>query len=425
MIIFDECRTKILGNDFNRNVLTLITGSTIAQAIPVAISPILTRIYSPKDFGILAIFFALTNIFGGIANARYELAIMLPHKDEDAINIVALGFLISSSLSFLLLLVVLFFNSSISSIIGSEGISFWLYFVPLSVFLLGGFNLLNYFNTRKKYYKDISKANIIKAISLAVVQLGIGLLKAGATGLITGTIFSFFTGNLKLFRNIIKDKELLNSLSRKSIMQLAKRYIKFPKFTLWATLLNTMSRDLTNILISSFYSVATLGYYSFVQRILGMPSLLVGTSIGQVFFEEATKEKNETGAAIETFKSTFKKLLFIAIPSFTVLFFIVEDMFAIVFGEEWRVAGEYAQILIPLFAVRFVGGTLSIVLIIFENQKIVLFFEIFNFIMFTLPIVLVYYLNKDFEFYLYLIGSILFILYVIYTSYYYIVSKNY
>ena len=82
-------------SDFTRNVLTLMTGTTIAQAIPVAISPLLTRIYAPEDFGVYALFISLATIFGSVANARYELAIMLPKKDEDAINIFALGFIIN------------------------------------------------------------------------------------------------------------------------------------------------------------------------------------------------------------------------------------------------------------------------------------------------------------------------------------------
>ncbi|MEA1954756.1 MAG: hypothetical protein U9O24_10240 [Campylobacterota bacterium] len=70
-------------SEFSRNVLTLMTGTTIAQAIPIAISPILTRIYTLEDFGIFALFIAITAIFGSIANGRYELAIMLPKKDNN------------------------------------------------------------------------------------------------------------------------------------------------------------------------------------------------------------------------------------------------------------------------------------------------------------------------------------------------------
>ena len=143
-----------------------MTGSTIANAIPVAISPILTRIYSPEDFGLLALFVAITTIFGTIVNGRYELAIMLPKKDEDAINIVALGFVIMSLITLILFMIVIIFNEKIVHLLNNKDIGTWLYIVPLSIFFIGLFNLLNYFNNRKKYYKDIARANIIKSITM-------------------------------------------------------------------------------------------------------------------------------------------------------------------------------------------------------------------------------------------------------------------
>ena len=97
-------------SEFSRNVLTLMTGTTIAQAIPIAISPILTRIYTPKDFGLYALFISIAFILASVANGRYELAIMLPKKDEDAINIFALGFLITVFISLFLLILVFLFN---------------------------------------------------------------------------------------------------------------------------------------------------------------------------------------------------------------------------------------------------------------------------------------------------------------------------
>jgi len=91
-------------SEFSRNVLTLMTGTTIAQAIPIAISPILTRIYTPEDFGVFALFIAIVGFFSVIASARYEQAILIPKKDEDAINIFALGFIIICSISLFLLI---------------------------------------------------------------------------------------------------------------------------------------------------------------------------------------------------------------------------------------------------------------------------------------------------------------------------------
>lgn len=337
-----------------------MTGTTIAQAIPIAISPILTRIYTPEDFGVFALFVAVSSVFGSIANGRYELAIMLPRKDEDAINIFALGLIISTFISLVLLALVVIFNEWLAGLLGNEDIAFWLYLVPVSVFFAGLWNVLDCFNNRRKNYKDMRNATIIKSIVTAIIQLSVGFVKQGATGLISGQLISQFFANTKLAMNIIKDKALMSKISKVKIIALAKRYKDFPKFSLWAGLANTLSHNLTNILISTFYSVGTLGFYSLVQRVLGMPSSLIGSSIGQVFYQQATKEKQQTGKAIETFKATVKKLLILGVPSFGILFLIVEDLFALVFSEEWRVAGVYAQIMVPLFLIKFVVSPLTL-----------------------------------------------------------------
>jgi len=363
-------------SDFSRNVLTLMTGTTVAQAIPLAISPILTRIYTPHDFGLLALFISISFIFGSIANAKYEQVIMLPKKDEDAINILALGFIISSTLTLILLFIVIFFNNYIATLLNNQEISSWLYFIPISVFFIALFNLLTYFNSRKKNYKDIARATIIKSLVMATVQLSIGFLKNGATGLISGQFLSQMFANMRLLKNIIKNRPLLSKIRGVKIIALAKKYRDFPKFALPSNLANTLSQHLTTILISSFYSVATLGFYSLAQRVLGMPSALVGNAIGQVFFQEATEERQRTGTIIKTFDATVKRLIVIALPSFTLLFFMVESLFSFVFGEEWSVAGEYAKILIPYFFISLISSTLSSTYDIFGYLKLELWWQI-------------------------------------------------
>lgn len=107
------------------------------------------------------------------------------------------------------------------------------------------------------------------------------------------------------------------------------------------------------------YSTATLGFYSLVNRILGMPATLIGQAFGQVFFQKASEERNKTGNAYIAYTSTLKKLLIIATPIYFILYFVVEDLIAFVFSEEWRITGVYAKILMPLFFIRFVTVPLS------------------------------------------------------------------
>ncbi len=411
--MINQTKWKLPGGEFTRNVLTLLTGTTIAQAIPVLIAPVLTRLYSPKDFGLAALFFSVTSILGVIANGRYELAIVLPVEDDDAINITALAILIAAILSIFLLLIVIMFNHQIAVLLKCQEIAPWLYFAPLVVFLTGLFNALNYFHVRIKSFKKIATANVYRSIVLATVQLGLGFLKAGAAGLISGQILSNITGNSTLGYALIKNKKLLGKINRTDIKRLAKRYIDFPKFSTWSILANTLAYNLTNIFISTVYSASTLGFYSLGNTAIGMPSSLLGNSVGQVFFEKANEEKNRTGRAVHTFNSTFRGLLLIAVPTFVILYFVVEDLFAFIFGEQWRVAGQYAKIMLPLFFIRFVTAPISNINNIFEKQKIALAWQL-SLLVATL---VVFYISKTTHFnitnFLYLFSSVSFMLYLI------------
>ena len=407
-------------SEFSRNVLTLMTGTTIAQAIPIAISPILTRIYTPEDFGVFTLFFALTMIFGSIVNGRYELAIMLPSEDEDAINVAALGIVIASVVSIVLFILILFFSQELMGILNNKDIYVWLYFLPISIFLIGIFNVLNYLNTRMKHYKDLSKALIYKSLVITIIQLSVGFIYQGATGLISGLIISNFFGNMKLSKNIIHNKKLIASLSIIKMKTLAKRYINFPKFSMWSALASTSSQHLTSILISSFFSIATLGFYSLSEKVLGVPSALIGRSIGQVYFQQASKEKQETGTSIDAFKSTIIKLLAIGLPFFGILFFIVEDLFSIVFGESWRIAGQYAQVLLPLFLTRFIVSPLTLTAIIYEKNILDLLFQVCMLII----IVFLITIGKDIYMFLTLVTYVISLYYMIYLFIMYNLAKK-
>jgi len=403
-------------SDFTKNVLTLLTGTTIAQAIPIAISPILTRIYTPSDFGIVALFMAIVATFGSVANGRYELAIMLPKKEEDAINLFALTLIITTILSLILFIIILFFDKKIALWLGNEDIKFWLYFVPITVFFVGLFNSLNEYNTRIKEYKDIAKSKVIKSIVLASVQLGVGFIKQGVTGLISGQILAQMFANLKLLKNIISNKALIEKISLNSIKAQAKRYIKFPKYSLGGVVAGSLSIHFIEILISSFFSVATLGFYALVQKILGLPMSLIGGSIGQVFYQEATQEKHQSGKAIIIYKKTFKKLLILSVLFFGFLYFSVEEIFTFVFGQEWYIAGVYAKIIIPLFFIRFIYVGLSMTYDLFDGLRTELIWQICYF----LGLMTLIYICKDspFEHFLNLFaiyGSVMYLISLLVT----------
>ena len=409
-----------LKSGFSKNFLTLLTGTTIAQALPIAFSPILARIYTPEDFGLSAIFFAIIAIISVFSTGKYELAIIIPVKKEDALNIFFLGIIFLSIISLISLGIIIIFNSHIVQIIGTEEISQWLYFIPFAVFLTGFFNLLNFYNIRLKKYKDISKSLVIKSFISSFTQLTIGFLKEGVLGLIVGQLFSQLFANLKLAKNIFNDKELIKKVSKKKIISLAIKYKKFLKFSTIASFLNTSSQQIISVLIPTFFNTATLGFYAMGQRVLSIPTTVIGTSIGQVFLQEAQDEKIETGFSRSIFLQTLRKLVLIGIPIFIFIFIFIEDLFIFVFGENWAFSGLYAKTLVPLFFFRFISSALSPVLIVFEKQKSEL---LINTILFLSSIILIS-VFEDFMDFLQIFTLIMSLNYTLFLGYYYYLSSG-
>ena len=353
-----------------------MTGTAVAQAIPIAISPILTRLYTPSDFGVFALFFSIVAILGTVVNGRYELAIMLPKKDEDAINIFALGFIINCIISFAILLIILIFNRQITNMLGNSDISLWLYFVPLTLFFMGIFNVLNYFNTRQKNYEDIATANIYKSIVLAVVQLGIGFIKQGVVGLISGQIISQMFANMRLAKNIFKDKILISKISIAKMVVLGKKYRDFPKILMISHAINTISGQILVIMVPLFFGFYELGLIVLAQRVISAPISIISKSISQVFFQEASLLYLKQGGCLPLFKTTIKSLFFMSFVMSVIIWFLAYAI-PFVFGQSWEPLIVYVHILIPMYFFSFIDSPLSLMFMVAQQQKMDLIWQVY------------------------------------------------
>lgn len=366
-------------SEFAQNVLTLMTGTTIAQAIPIAISPILTRIYSPEEFGVFALFMSLVLILSIVASGRYEQAILLPIQDEDAIQITFLSIFLSLTISTILFILVLVFNKEITSILGNDDISNWLYWIPLSIFMTNIYLSLNFLNIRYKAYVSVSKSKVIQSSALSFSSVTAGYSIYNKSGLILGQIIGQLFGSLYLLFTTLKNDDIhLKQFKLNRLRILAKRYSEFPKIVTLTGLLNTSSVHAPILILTAFFSLKVIGFYSFSQRILSLPLGLIATSIGQVFYQELSK-KEQIHEQADLLKSTVIKLLKIATPLFMSILFFGDVIFSLIFGAEWIVAGEYAKIMsIWLFFV-FLISPLTQVFNILEKQRMFLKLNVLSF----------------------------------------------
>jgi len=366
-------------SEFSKNVLTLMTGTTIAQAIPIAISPILTRIYTPEDFGIFALYMSMASIIAVMATGRYELAIILPKKDEDAVNIVVLSIVIAFFVSFISFLIVFIFNSQITNLLGNPEISNWLYFIPVTVLLTGIYQNLNYWSNRKKQYKRLATSRVIQSGTTATTNLGMGFAGLGSSGLILGGVLGQGVAIFILSKIFFLENNKLQKINRLKIFILLKRYIKFPKFILPTSLLDLISLKIPIFTISILSNnISLLGQYALVERILSLPMGILGSSIGQNFYQEFSDKinKNKYIEAKQLLFKIWKNLFLIGIIPAIIITIYGESIFTSIFGDKWLEAGNIASILIWFYMFQFVSSPTSSAFLVLKLERLSLVFGI-------------------------------------------------
>lgn len=351
-------KARLPSGGFLTGVAALMTGTALAQAIPALAAPVLTRLYTPSDFGALALFTSITAVCGVIACARYELAVVLPDDEDDARALAYLSIGLAATLACVLQLVLLVASPWVARQVGSPSIAPWLLLVPVVVFLMGLFNALNYVITRSADFQLLARARVAQALAGSGSQVGFGTVWAGPGGLIVGNAIGASVGVGALVRKA-RAQGYGRRTSLRRIRAVARRYSDFPKYSLLSALAQTLSLLLVSVVIARFYSVEVLGEYSLVLRVLGLPLALVAGSVGQVYFQHASESLRESGSMLGIFHRTLRALTIAAVLSSAVAFLVLPNIFGFVFSSEWRGAGTLARSLLPGFTMQFIVAPLT------------------------------------------------------------------
>lgn len=359
-------------------------GRIIGQMIPILLVPFLTRLYLPKEFGVFAIFVTITAILSLISTGRYNLAIILPKKDEEVLNLFMLCIIINVFFCIFLYILILFFAPYFSKILNLQSHLSVLYLIPLGTFLLGISETLHFLSLRKREFTTIANNIIVQFSLISVLKISFAFLGIGSLGLIWGHTIGYFGGILLLFFMLSKKNvfvELKSMISKQLISKLALQYKKFPLYSSSGSILNSLSVQMPNLLLNNFFGSTVLGYYSLTQRVLGLPVNFVSGAITDVFREKAAADFRQTGSCRNVFLRTFKLLFVFSIVPFFLIFLFAPSLVPFIFGEIWNPVGQYLRIMLPLFFVTFSIVPVSSILYITGKQGHKLVWDILTFVL--------------------------------------------
>lgn len=356
---------------FAHNVGVLVGGTAGSQVLMVLAAPLLTRLYTPDDFGILAVYVGLISVVTVISSMRYELAIPLPKTEEEAAHLVILSFLCVVLVTLLSVALVFFLGETLLIFFGMQKLSSYIWLLPLGIFLAGVFQILNYWAIRTEKFNKIAGARLQQALSTLLVQLG--LFKFGVGMLLSGQAVGHGVGAVGLGMYAVKKIELCQ-IKTQRVLSAAKRYKKFPIYSTWSGLFNTLGGQLLPLFLAALFSPIAAGLFALAHRVLATPMSVIGTAVANVFLANAAKAHEEKRLS-KLVSSIYNRLTHIAMPPAIILLISGPEIFSFVFGNEWSGSGYFSQWMAPWLYIVFVTSPLSTLFEVLEKQGQHLFFQ--------------------------------------------------
>jgi O-antigen/teichoic acid export membrane protein len=358
-----------------KNVTKLAGGTAVGQTVAIFAAPVLTRLYSPDDFGVMAVYASIVGIIGSLASASYHLAIPIPEDNGEAANLFGLSLILVIFVVGLTGVGVEFAGGNLAIQLGVPELAEYLWLVPLGVLGLTVYEVANQWALRQKTFAVVAKTTVAKDVMQTGTQLVIGYLLAGPVGLLIGQLVGQWLGVGSLLRSAIKlSGGVFRNISYSGLIGAAVRHSKFFLFTTPSTLLNVAGRNTPVIILAYFFGSTVAGLFALGERVLMVPVTLVAKNASQVFVVSAAQFHRNGRLAIEV-ENLFEQMLRIGLAPVIIFGLSSPIIFALAFGEQWTEAGYYARWFSGWLLFVFVSFALMPVILVLERQKEGMWFQ--------------------------------------------------
>lgn len=360
---------------FLKSISILTAGSAISILFLVIVHFATPYIFTPEELGIKSVILAIPMAVGSVVCGRYDLTIVYEPDENQVYPLVKLNILLNLIASSALTLVTFLYLA----IWEPDYLQYWYTIPAVWVYLVAyGLTLtLNSYNNRYRDYKTISKMHAIRtaAQSLSTVALGLILvlwLKLSVLSvaiLVIPYCLGMAAGIRSQGKNIIQNRKEIFNVRREAVRSIAKKHIKQPLLSAPAILANSLSYSLITLMINAMYGETITGYYSLSVTLLGLPITLISGNMSKVYMKDASLEYEKTGCFKNAFKKNLIVLFALSIPMFFAMYYAAPPLMAALFGEKWRMAGEYIKLLSVMFTFRFITTALSSGLYVCKKQS--------------------------------------------------------
>ncbi len=362
---------------FRLKVLQVAGGTALAQGMLVLASPVLTRLYTPADFGVLVVYVAIVSILVILASLRLEYALPIPADDGEAIDLLALCVLLVAATTCLSSLLLHAMEERILAWMHAPALAPYLWLVPVSILGCGLYQVFNCWAIRKGGYKRIARTKVTQGLTQLSLQIGLGALVKGPLGLLVGDAVGRSNGTRTLaMLDWRSDWARLRRVTWRGMWRAAVRFRRFPAIASGTALMNALNMRMPALLLAIYYGPAVAGCFALAQRVFALPSSVIGESVAQVYFGEvAGLVKGDPGSLMALFRGTLRRMFMLGLPLMLAAMAAGRFLFPLVFGRDWSEAGLFAVALGPMALAQFTAACAGSTLLVLERQDLALYRE--------------------------------------------------
>ena len=345
-------------------------------------------------WGTYSVYLSMVGIIAVFSSLRYDDAIVLPRKDKDSANLLALSLVFNSCITLIIFIIFLLFGEQILKAVNLKPgfTSLVLYIIPLGAFLYNLAQSFNYWLIRKKKYTGVSANKLIRRGSEGLSQVTLAFLKNPA-GLILSDIVGQTANSISTIIQSFRNGFSLKLISTNKLKYVASRYSEFPRYNLIPALMSTCSFFLPPVFINKFFSSESAGYFDLTKMVLSIPLAFVASSISSVLLQQVADSFNSKKSFISELKSTLWIVLAISFVESIVIMLFGIPLFKIVFGQNWGVSGEISRIMVWSFILNFIVSSFSC---IFISMRKIKYYSIWQFCYFISILSLLLFRNFEF-----------------------------
>ena len=324
-------------------LLQLASANILAQIISFSVMPIVTRLHTPDSLGKYQFFITLALVLTPFVSGSFAIAIESSPSNYRAL----INLKLAMQFSLVIILILSVVSPFLMLIIAQSKIDWFTFYLPLLIifmYLSANFQFAMAFLTNSSNYGSQSTYTITKSGISNILKLFFSLLSKTGFSLVWALLITEIFQIMRVLR--VNYKSMFKFLTNFNWYAFKRSLIAlkvYPTYVTMGTVLSILMNWFPILITGILYGPKYAGLLGLAFMVVNTPIYPFISALQNICFGELARERTSE-KLISVYKKTIVLSLLPSIFGLIILNYYGEELFSIIFGEKWRIAGKYAFI---------------------------------------------------------------------------------